>query len=117
MGTTIENRGSLPPEVMAAKPGYMETGVDIITNDCILTQDNSFPTTAEDWNALNILADVDEAIAVKSRKERERMVSIMLEMRAEHREKMRRQRNERIFNLTMAAALCAEIAVALIRII
>lgn len=117
MGTSIENRGCLPPEVMAAKPGYMETSVDIIKNDCILPQDNSFPTSADDWDALSILADVDEAIAVKSRKERERMVSLMLEMRAEHREKKRRLRNERIFNLTMTAALCAEIAVALMWIV
>lgn len=117
MGTAIENRGSLPPEVMTAKPGYMETGVDIITNDCILPQDNSFPTTADDWNALNILADVDEAIAVKSRKERKRMVTLMLEMRAERREKIKQRRNERIFNLVMTVALCAEITVALMRLI
>lgn len=117
MGTAIENRGSLPPEVMADKPGYMETGVDIIKNDCILTRENNFPTSAEDWKALDIIADVDKAIAEKSREERKRMVALMLEMRAEHREKIKQRRNERIFNLVMTVALCAEIAVALIRII
>lgn len=117
METSIENRGSLQPEVMAVKPGYMETGVDIIKSDCILPQDNSFPTSSEDWKALDILADVDKAIAEKSREEHEKAVELMIRSRAEYREKIRRRRNERIFDFVLASALCAEITVALMRII
>lgn len=107
----IIERGNLPPGVAEPREGYRETGVQLIDENCIISESRSFPTDETDWKACRYLYKVNKRLAEQSRKERERMTAFRLQMRRERREQAKRERIEEYIDWAMVVLLCAMIAV------